>query len=247
MDNELRVIWRKFFRFDWKLGLFLTGLVCIPRFYLVLRANETANYSLIGIVMTVSALIPFLILNKQGLKSIGLTRPKRFSWITYGFLLGLASSILLLYVGKQLYGNSMQNWYIYIAKSYNIPADILSNDKMILFAVMAVTGMLFSPIGEELFFRGIVHESFSNTLGAQKASLIDSTAFAITHLSHFGLVFLNGKWTLFPVPAILWVVSMFLVSLLFYYCRKKSGSILGAIVCHAAFNLGMIFCIFYLL
>lgn len=247
MDNELRAVWRKFFRFDWKLGLFLTVLICIPRFYLVLKANETANYSLIGIVMTISAIIPFLILNKQGLKSIGLTCPKRFSWIAYGFFFGLISSIFLLFIGKQLYGTSMENWYVYIAKSYNIPADILPNDKMILFAVMGVTGMLFSPVGEELFFRGIVHESFSNTLGTQKASIIDGTAFAVTHLSHFGLVFLSGKWTLFPTPAILWLVSMFLMSLLFYYCRKKSDSILGAIVCHAAFNLGMIFSIFYLL
>jgi hypothetical protein len=26
-----------------------------------------------------------------------------------------------------------------------------------MFAIMAITGMTFSPIGEELFFRGIVH------------------------------------------------------------------------------------------
>lgn len=247
MDNELRVFWRRFFSFDWKLGLFLTISICIPRFFLVLRANETADYSLIGIVMLISAIVPFLILNKYGLKSIGLTFPKHSLWVIYGLLLGLFSSFLLLFIGELLYGASMENWYVYIAKSYNIPSDILPDDKMILFAIMALTGMLFSPIGEELFFRGIVHESFSNSFGSRKASLFDGTAFALTHLSHFGLVFLNEKWTLFPLPAFLWVLSMFLLSSLFYYCRKKSGSILGAIVCHATFNLGMIYSIFYLL
>ena len=35
--------------------------------------------------------------------------------------------------------------------------------------------------------------------------------------------------------------------LMFFVFKKHSGSILGAIICHAAFNLGMIYCIFYLL
>jgi hypothetical protein len=38
-----------------------------------------------------------------------------------------------------------------------------------------------------------------------------------------------------------------LVSLLFLAFKKQSDSILGAIICHSAFNLGMIYCIFYLL
>ena len=29
--------------------------------------------------------------------------------------------------------------------------------------------------------------------------------------------------------------------------RKKTDSIVGAMICHSAFNLGMIFCIFYLM
>ena len=116
-----------------------------------------------------------------------------------------------------------------------------------MFAIMAITGMTFSPIGEELFFRGIVHSSFAKSIGEKKASIVDSSAFALTHISHFGLVFINNKWDFFVIPTILWVTSMFLVSLLFYHFRKKSNSILGAILCHSAFNLGMIYCIFYLL
>ncbi len=107
--------------------------------------------------------------------------------------------------------------------------------------------MTFSPIGEELFFRGIVHSSFAESMDEKKASLIDSSAFALVHISHFGLVFTNQQWKFLFIPAILWVMGMFLVSVLFFVCRKYSGSILGAITCHASFNLGMIYCIFYLL
>lgn len=154
----------------------------------------------------------------------------------------------MLYVAAViLYGHSIENWYIYIGKSYNIPDGIKGNEKLVMFVIMAFTGMVFSPVGEELFFRGIVHSSFAKSLGNFKASLIDSSAFALTHLSHFGLIFFNGKWSLLPLPALIWVSGMFVVSLVFNLCRTKTGSLLGAIICHAAFNFGMIYSIFYLL
>lgn len=107
--------------------------------------------------------------------------------------------------------------------------------------------MTFSPIGEELFFRGIVHSSFAKSVGEKKASIIDSSAFAVTHISHFGLVYINNQWSFLTTPATIWVFTMFLVSVLFFVFKRSSGSILGAIICHAAFNLGMIYCIFYMM
>ncbi|WP_400261179.1 lysostaphin resistance A-like protein [Sphingobacterium sp. SG20118] len=245
--NELKPFFSNLFDLNWKFGIFLILIICIPRFILVLNANATANYGYIGLIMILSALVPFIFLNKHGRREIGLTKPKKYKWLLLAFISGLFASIVLYAMGYFLYGNSYENWYQYIAKSYNIPEGINHGDKTILFIIMAITGMIFSPIGEELFFRGIVHESFSKSFGDRKASIIDASAFAITHISHFGLVFLNNKWHFYTVPTIIWVLSMFIVSLLFFHFRKRSGSILGAVICHAAFNLGMIFCIFYLL
>ncbi len=246
MENELRPFWKIQFEFNWKFGLFLIFIICIPRFILVLHANATANYSYIGMVMVISALAPFIFLNKFGRRQIGLRNPQNIKWIAGAVIIGLAFSFLLFLLGK-LYGESFHNWYIYIRQSYNIPPEINQKDKAILFSIMALTGMIFSPIGEEFFFRGIVHASFAKSIGEKKASLVDSTAFALTHISHFGLVFINGKWKFLLVPSLIWVSSMFLVSLLFFLCKKKTSSVWGAVICHAAFNLGMIYCIFYLL
>jgi membrane protease YdiL (CAAX protease family) len=110
---------------------------------------------------------------------------------------------------------------------------------------MASTGMILSPIGEELFFRGIVHSSIANSTGERKASIADCTAFALTHISHFGLVYISNQWILFTKAALIWFIGMFLTGLMFIAFKKYSGSILGAIICHSAFNLGMIYCIFY--
>lgn len=247
MDNELRPFWNRFFAFDWKFGLFLIAIVCIPRFILVLHANASANYSFIGLIMVVSALAPFLFLSKYGRNKIGITKPKNIKWLFIAFISGLIFSFLLYLTGEVLFGNSYENWYQYIGKSYNIPAQINQSDKAVLFTVMALTGMTFSPIGEELFFRGIVHSGFAKSIGERKASVVDSSAFALTHISHFGLVFINLQWKFLPLPTLMWVLSMFLVSMLFIEVKKRSGSLLGAIFCHSAFNLGMIYCIFYLM
>jgi len=247
MKDELRPIWRRIFKFNWKLGLLLILLVCIPRFALVMQANATANYSSIGLLMVISAIVPFIFLNKYGLKQIGFTKPKNYSWLFIAFAIGLAASLILWFVGESLYGDSYHNWYEYIGKSYNIPTGIKPKEKAIMFAVMAVTGMTFSPIGEELFFRGIVHSSFAASIGEKKASIVDASAFALTHISHFGLVYINAQWLFLTAPTIIWVSCMFFASVLFFTFRQKSGSILGAVIGHAAFNLGMIFSIFYLM
>lgn len=247
MENELRPFWNRYFTFDWKFGLLLLLIICIPRFVLVLEANSSGNYSAIGAIMVFSAICPFIFLTRSGRKRIGLTKPKRYRGLLLAFLAGLIFSILLYHVGYSLYGKTYENWYTYIGKSYKMPIGIKPHDKTILFTVVALTGMLFSPVGEELFFRGIVHSSFANSIGDKKASIVDSSAFAITHISHFGLVFVSNQWRFLTVPALLWVLSMFLVSIMFFVFKTYSSSILGAIISHSAFNLGMTYCIFYLL
>jgi len=238
MEYELKPFWNRYFKFNWKFGLFLLLIVCIPRFILVLNANETGNYSLIGLVMFVSTLIPFLFLSNYGRKKIGIKTTKNLNSLILVLAIGLIFSVVLYLLGQGLYGKSYENWYEYIGKSYNIPENISAQAKRTMFMIMAVTGMILSPIGEELFFRGIVHESFAKSVGNKKASIIDSSAFALTHISHFGF---------YLVPALIWVSSMFIVSLIFFEMKKRTDSICGAILCHSGFNLGMIYSIFYLI
>jgi uncharacterized protein len=247
MENAFRPFFSKFFKLNWQFGLFLILAICIPRFLLVLNANVIGNYGSIGTIMVISAIVPFIFLNKIGQKKIGLVKVTNYKWLLIALILGLIASWIIYWIGHTLYGSSYENWYKYIGKSYKIPAEITPEAKQIMFIIVASVGMIFSPIGEELFFRGIVHASFEKSFGETKASLIDSAAFAFTHISHFGLVFIDNQWDFYTIPSIIWVISMFLVSQLFFICKKHSGSILGAIICHAAFNFGMIYCIFYLM
>jgi len=247
MHATLRPLWSRWLTFDWKLALGLILLVCIPRFLLVLEANASGNYGWIGLIMVLSGIIPLLLLSRVGRKKIGLRRFNNFRSAAVAFCSGLIAGYGLYVLGELLYAGSYENWYVYIGKSYAIPQDIPPGEKHTLFAVMALAGMTFSPIGEEFFFRGIVHESLLASVGEKDASIADGSAFALTHISHFGLVYVYGRWLFLFVPALMWVLSMFLVSLLFYRMKVYSGSLWAAVLCHAGFNLGMIYAIFYLL
>jgi hypothetical protein len=189
---------------------------------------------------------PFILLTKEGRRGIGLIKPKNKMWLIYSLLIGVSFCILMFAVAEILFANSMSNWFVYISKSYATSALHLNDgDRLTYFIVYAFTSMTFSPVGEELFYRGIVHASFATDKSENTASVWDSIAFSLTHLAHFGIVFIDGKWEFILIPALLWVIGMFFASRLFFLCKQKTKSILGAIICHAGFNVAMIYFIFY--
>ena len=241
IPDFLRPAWRRF-RYDWPLGLALILLFGVPRFWLVLRANVTEQYNLVSIIFVLMMITPFILLTRFGRISIGMVRPAKPNWLLYGFAGGVVAAVLVYFLGDVLFGDSMQNWYVYISRAYSTPGDL---DTHLMFGIMALITMTFSPIGEELLYRGVVHGAFKRRFGENNASKIDSLAFALTHLAHFGVVYVAGSWQLFPAPAVMWVVMMFIVSRFFFLCKLMSGSLWASVVAHAGFNLGMTYCIWY--
>lgn len=236
-------------RLNWQLGLILILLFGVPRFILVLQASVTGQYNLVSIIFVLMWISPWVLLNKKNRKLIGIRKPDDWTWLIPSFIAGMAFCILLYFIGKWLFFDTHNNWFIYLSKPYQEPLkDIAFADRFPVFVVFAIIGMTFSPIGEELMYRGLIHQCFVGKYGSHGASLIDSTAFAITHLAHFGIVFISGRWLFLWLPAIFWVLFMFLVSRMFYYLKIKTGSILGPIVSHAGFNLAMTYLmVFYIL
>jgi len=92
MDNELRPSWSRIFSFNWKFGFFLILIIFIPRFVLVLNANASGNYGSIGLIMTISAIAPFIFLSKYGRKEIGITKPKKYNRLLIAFFLDLSQA-----------------------------------------------------------------------------------------------------------------------------------------------------------
>jgi membrane protease YdiL (CAAX protease family) len=185
-------------------------------------------------------LSPFIFLTKSGRKYIGIKRPHNYYWLLYSFIAGIVICIIIYIIAVLLFKHTLSNWFVYISKSYAASGIVLNgSQRHLYFFIYSLTGMTFSPVGEELFYRGLVHGSFAARLGEQKASIADSAAFSLTHLAHFGVIYTSGGWHFLFIPALLWVSCMFITSRIFFICKEKTGSILGAIISHAAFNLAM--------
>lgn len=239
-------VWRNHLKLNWQFGLLLILLFGIPRFIIVLDANKTGNYNFTSIIFVVMIVLPFLLLTKKGRYFVGVRKVKSFKWLLFSFLLGIISCIIVFLIGQVMFDGTLSNWFVYISKSFSIDKIGLTDDnKIVFFAIFAIVSMIFSPFGEEFLYRGIIHKSFASKVGDNKASIIDSSAFAITHLAHFGIIYSNNRWELMLVPALLWIIIIYLTGRLFHFCKVKTDSIFGAVISHAGFNLTMVYFIFY--
>lgn len=232
--------------FSARLGWLLILLFGIPRFFLVLGANSGGTYSYISLIFLCMWATPFLLLTKKGRTLIGLHKPGRPLWWMFAPLLGIGMSLLVFFLGDWFYGNGISNWFVYISRSYEgmVPADSASH-QFLIFAILATLGMTFSPIGEELLYRGLIHQCFVTRLGEPGASRVDSAAFAVTHLAHFGILYTAAGWEFRAIPALLWMGLMYLSCRLFFLCKVRGGSLYMAILCHAGFNLAMTYVIWF--
>ena len=246
MLPTIRALFRRFLGFDVRTGILLLVVFGLVRVALVLQANVTGSYQLVSVVFVAMAVLPWIVLTREGRRKIGIVRPSRWRWMLPAAVAGVTALLAVYAAATALWGRTVENPFAYIAGTYtNVPDSPSDTDRLTYFIIYAVIGILVSPIGEELLYRGLAHESLASRLGNRGAAVVDAGAFAITHLAHFGIVYVAGAWTLLPLPALLWVVAMFLSSLVFYAFRLLTGSILGAIVAHAAFNLAMTYVIFY--
>lgn len=238
--------WSNYLTFSPILGGILILFFGLFRFIAVLYGIHSGNNQYLSFLFLAMILFPFLFLSKEGRRYIGIKKPSRPLGLLYSFLLGLVICFIIFLLGKLLYGNTLSNWFQYIGHSYPIDLSNLPNaEKSTYFIIFVLIGMTFSPLGEELFYRGVVHGMFQTQLGGRKAALIDSAAFGITHLAHFGIIYNNQNWSFLFIPALIWITLMFLTGLIFNYSKVLSGSIAGAILSHMAFNMMMTYLIFY--
>lgn len=193
------------------------------------------------------AAAPWLLLTREGRRQIGLVKADAARLYLPGIVLGALGAALCFALGLTLFGTSEDNWFITIANNFrqNVPAGGLT--RLQLFLVMAIPAVSFSPIGEEMFFRGLLQRTLEQRLSERSSTLIECVAFALVHLCHHGILLTATGMALLPLSAAIWVALMFLGALLFAWLRKRSGSLFPAMASHAAFNVTMTALIFAVL
>ena len=159
-------------------------------------------------------------------------------------MLGASAAAGCFAAGVLAFGSSEDNWFVSIARNYRdtIPHQGLTTPQ--LFLVATLPALLFSPIGEEIFFRGLLQRALEERFSLRASTCIEALLFGLVHLCHHGLLATSAGIRLLPLSGALWVALMFCVALLFAWLRQRSGSLLPAMAAHASFNLAMNVCIF---
>jgi uncharacterized protein len=228
----------------WFSLFFIALLLAIPRFYWML----TGNYNAVAWIFLVMMALPFLLLTKAGRVQVGLTKPASWLRLIAMVIVGAAGAFAVYALGVALYGTSSPlNWYVAIKATFmqrgNMIAAVAANPR--LFLVFALPAMFFSPLGEEFFFRGILHNTLEERFGSRSAYSLDAALFGLTHIAHYGLILAHGRLTLLFPSVVWWILLIAASSLLFSFARQYGRSLWAAVACHAGFNGMMMWCIFF--
>jgi membrane protease YdiL (CAAX protease family) len=184
------------------------------------------------------AALPWLVLSRTGRRQIGLQRPRGAGWSLLALALGASAASACFWLGIKLYGAGPDNWFVSVARNYRVmPTESWSLLRLHL--AFTIAACLFSPVGEEIFFRGFLQKVLEDRHGRVRATVMEASLFALVHLCHHGILATATGVVLQPVSGALWVVQMFLLSLMFAWLRRRSDSIVPAIAAHAAFNAAM--------
>ena len=186
---------------------------------------------------------PWLLLNAQGRRQIGLTRAT-WSQCSIAVVLGALAAMACFALGMLLFGVSSDNWYVTIAASYRATMDTSHFSLVQSYLIFTIPALLFSPIGEEIFFRGMLQQALEHYSPARFSTALECALFGLIHLCHHGLTMTSAGLAFRPLSGALWMLSMFFVALLFATLRRRSGSLLPAMAAHAAFNAVMNLAIF---
>ena len=191
--------------------------------------------------------VPLLLLSKAGRKEVGLTLPKRSGWILWAPVVGLVCSFVCYGLGVLLYGSSGQHWFQSVAASFFEDERVLQMPLNALFLMFTIPAMTFSPIGEEILFRGCLQTAVEKQRGIVAGVGLSAFLFATVHLLHHGIVADEAGLKIYWVSGFLWWLLMIGTSVAFSWLRIKYQSLIPAIIGHSFYNLGMNFTIFYLL
>jgi membrane protease YdiL (CAAX protease family) len=190
------------------------------------------------------ALTPLLLLDAAGRRAAGLTWSMTPRSVLIAAVAGGVASLACFALGYALFGSGGDNWFVTIANNYRQTMDTTGWPVARLHLIFTIPALIFSPIGEEIFFRGYLQYALERRFSVRASTIAECAAFGLVHLCHHGLLLTAAGIAMRPLSGPLWVVLMFSAALLFAYLRKSSGSVVPAIVAHVAFNLVMNLTIF---
>jgi membrane protease YdiL (CAAX protease family) len=158
-------------------------------------------------------------------------------------VIGVAASVACFAIGFLLFERGEDNWFVSVGNSFR--AQPTPNFSIVqLHLMFTIPAIIFSPIGEEVYFRGVLQRALETRFSSPLSAALESSWFGAAHLIHHGLILTAAGFAFRPVSGTLWFLLTTLLSLVFAALRKASDSVFPAVIAHSAFNATMNFFIF---
>ncbi|MES2317152.1 MAG: type II CAAX endopeptidase family protein [Pseudomonadota bacterium] len=218
------------------LALILCMLFVGVRAFAMLGPTSARGLFLLMCVAMIA--LPWVLLSPHGRYQMGLKAPRAAGYLAIGLGIGIAAAALCFVIGFLLFGSSADNWFVSVARSYQ-GQSTAGYSILQLHLTFTIVACLFSPIGEELFFRGFLQKVLEQRLSVRASTHVEAGLFALVHLCHHGIVATAAGLVLLPASGALWVLLMFILAWCFAWLRRASDSVWSAVVGHAAFNATM--------
>jgi membrane protease YdiL (CAAX protease family) len=199
---------------------------------------------LLPLSFALMAATPWLFLRHEGRRQIGIVHANSKISYVWAAVAGALLAVTCGAIGSLLFSTTQDNWFVSIARSFQQSFDTTGKSTLFLFVVFTTPALIFSPLGEEIFFRGMLQRSLEESLPRNASTYIECAAFATVHLCHHGLHWTDNKLSILLPSGLLWMALMFLAAQLFAYWRRVTISIFPSIVSHVAFNAAMSIYIF---
>jgi membrane protease YdiL (CAAX protease family) len=235
----IKPLWTALFGPPWLVALVVVAVIAAVRFFAVFSKYSLQElYFLQTVAMWAS---PFFLLTATGRSQIGLTQrgvtPRS---VLLSAMAGSACALIFFALGMVIYGDSPDNWCISIRNYLHFDEMRGLMSPLSLFALYSLPAIFMNPIGEEILFRGIVQQSFTQRFNASIATVANSLLFGLMYLSLHGLWRDASGFHLRIASAAVAVFLMACTGAVYTLCRTISGSLWPAMAAHAAFNLTML-------
>ncbi len=237
--------WNRIRIAPWLLSLLVLTVLAAARFYSAFGPPQARILFLLHILVMWT--LPFLFLTRQGRREIGLRKQGNSAFnMLLSALAGAVCGLAFFAIGMALYGDSPDNWCVSIRDSFQLNQMLAFMSPAAVFAVITLSTMSFTPIGEEFLFRGLIQQSFTMRWNAVVATLVNGFAYGLMHLLHVhGLWHDAAGFHLRLISGALMVILLAGLGATLTLCRLWTGSLWCAVVAHAACNLAMISAIFF--
>ena len=191
------------------LALILCALFVAVRAFAML--GPTSARALFLLMCAAMIALPWILLSPHGRYQMGLKAPTDAAYFAAALGVGVAGGALCFALGFLLYGSSAENWFVSVARSYQAqPTPGFSILQLHL--TFTIVACLFSPLGEELFFRGFLQKVLEQRLSVRASTHAQAGLFALVHLCHHGILVSAAGLVLLPASGALWVVLMFVLA-----------------------------------